>query len=57
MQGDYFKNWESLKPGRVPAYTKNPKAKNGKVVREENNLAWEAGTLPTELHPQRVKLF
>ena len=57
MQGDYFKNWESLKPGRVPAYTKNPKAKNGKANREKNNPAWEAGTLPAELHPRIAALF
>jgi hypothetical protein len=42
---------------RVPALAENSKAKNALVVREEFTPTWEAGTLPTELHPQNQSYF
>jgi hypothetical protein len=42
---------------RVPALAENSKAKTVVVTIEGNSPNWEAGTLPTELHPQNQSYF
>lgn len=57
MRSCVSKKMRRINRGRVPALPENSKAKNVVVTIEGECSSWEAGTLPTELHPQNKAIL